>query len=103
MAVSLELLQDSNWPFGTVLERVFAMRFARGIGAKLITGNGVNTLTGLLTGVRRCGRTDRRRQRLRCKYGRGRDGQHQHRVTGHQHRVSQVESGISFGRGLGNE
>lgn len=51
VAVSLELLQDSNWPFGTVLERVFAMRFARGIGAKLISGNGLNTLTGLLTGV----------------------------------------------------
>jgi len=49
VAVTLELLQDSNFPIGTVLERVFAMRMARGIGPKLISGSGVNTLTGLLT------------------------------------------------------
>ena len=49
VAVSRELFEDSNFPIGTVLERVFAMRMARGIGPKLINGSGVNTLTGLLT------------------------------------------------------
>jgi HK97 family phage major capsid protein len=49
--VSLELLQDSNFNLGFVLERVFAMRFARGIGAKLATGSGSNTPMGLTTGA----------------------------------------------------
>jgi HK97 family phage major capsid protein len=51
VGVSLELLQDSNFPIGAVLERVFAMRHARGVGAALITGSGVNAPTGLTTAV----------------------------------------------------
>jgi HK97 family phage major capsid protein len=51
VAVSLELLQDSNFPWGAVLERVFAMRHARGVGAALMTGSGVNAPTGLITAV----------------------------------------------------
>ncbi|HXX20513.1 MAG TPA: phage major capsid protein [Candidatus Acidoferrum sp.] len=49
VAVSLELLQDSNWPIGSVLERVFAKRIARGVGQAMITGTGVNQPTGLIT------------------------------------------------------
>jgi HK97 family phage major capsid protein len=51
VAVSLELLQDSNFPWGAVLERVFAMRHARGVGQALVTGSGVAAPTGLLTAV----------------------------------------------------
>jgi len=51
VACSLELLQDSNYPIGAVLERVFAMRHARGVGQALITGSGVSAPTGLLTAV----------------------------------------------------
>lgn len=51
VAVSLELLSDSNFPWPLVLERVFAMRHARGVGQALITGSGVGGPTGLLTAV----------------------------------------------------
>ncbi|HTX14754.1 MAG TPA: phage major capsid protein [Candidatus Baltobacteraceae bacterium] len=51
VAVSLELLQDSNFPWPGILERVFAMRHARGVGAALVTGSGVGGPTGLLTAV----------------------------------------------------
>jgi HK97 family phage major capsid protein len=51
VGVSLELLQDSNFPIGAVLERVFAMRHARGVGQALINGSGVNAPTGLTTAV----------------------------------------------------
>lgn len=51
VAVSIELLEDSNFPLGKVLERVFAMRHARGVGAALISGSGVAAPTGLLTAV----------------------------------------------------
>lgn len=51
IAVSLELLQDSNFPWPSILERVFAMRHARGVGQALVTGSGVNAPTGLLTAV----------------------------------------------------
>jgi HK97 family phage major capsid protein len=49
VGVSLEMLQDSNFPIGGVLERVFAMRHARGVGAALVTGSGVGAPTGLIT------------------------------------------------------
>jgi HK97 family phage major capsid protein len=52
VAVSLELLQDSNFPLGAVLERVFAMRHARGVGAALVNGSGGGSApTGLITAV----------------------------------------------------
>jgi len=51
VAVSIELLQDSNFPIGAVLERVFAMRHARGVGQALINGTGVQAPTGLITAV----------------------------------------------------
>jgi HK97 family phage major capsid protein len=51
VAVSLELLQDSNFPIGQVLERVFAMRHARGVGKALVSGSGVGAPTGLITAV----------------------------------------------------
>jgi HK97 family phage major capsid protein len=51
VGVSLELLQDSNFPWPAILERVFAMRHARGVGAAMVTGSGVNAPTGLLTAV----------------------------------------------------
>jgi HK97 family phage major capsid protein len=51
VGVSLELLQDSNFPIGAVLERVFAMRHARGVGQALINGSGVASPTGLTTAV----------------------------------------------------
>jgi HK97 family phage major capsid protein len=51
VAVSIELLQDSEFDFGAILERVFAMRHARGVGAALISGSGVNSPTGLVTAV----------------------------------------------------
>jgi HK97 family phage major capsid protein len=51
VAVSLELLQDSNWPIGAVLEKIFAKRIARGVGKAMINGTGVNSPTGLVTGA----------------------------------------------------
>jgi HK97 family phage major capsid protein len=51
VAVSLELLEDSNFPWPTILERAFAMRYARGIGKALINGTGVAQPTGLVTAV----------------------------------------------------
>ena len=51
VGVSMELLQDSAFPWGAVLERIFAMRHARGVGQALMTGSGVNSPTGLLTAV----------------------------------------------------
>lgn len=53
VAVSLELLQDlpDEFPIGALLERAFALRHARGIGAKFATGSGVNQPTGLQTAV----------------------------------------------------
>jgi HK97 family phage major capsid protein len=49
VVISRELLQDTNYPFSDVIELIFAKRFARGVGALLVNGSGVNTLTGLLT------------------------------------------------------
>jgi HK97 family phage major capsid protein len=49
VVVSLELLEDANFPLGDVLETVFAARFARGVGSLLINGTGVGQPTGLLT------------------------------------------------------
>jgi len=57
VGVSLELLQDSNWPLGTVLERVFAFRHARGGGAALVNGSGTNAPMGLITGAVAAGAT----------------------------------------------
>lgn len=51
VGVSLELLEDSNFPIGKILERVFAMRHARGVGQALVSGSGVNAPTGLITAV----------------------------------------------------
>jgi HK97 family phage major capsid protein len=51
VAVSMELLEDSNFPWPAVIEKVFAGRHSRGIGSALITGSGMNTPTGLLTAV----------------------------------------------------
>lgn len=49
VVISRELLQDTNYPLGDVIELIFAKRFARGVGQLLVNGSGVNTLTGLLT------------------------------------------------------
>ena len=51
VAVSLELLQDSSqFPIGAILEKIFAVRHARGVGKLLITGSGsAGNPTGLLT------------------------------------------------------
>jgi HK97 family phage major capsid protein len=53
VAISLELLQDSSAsiPIASILETVFASRHARGVGQALISGSGINTCTGLVTGV----------------------------------------------------
>jgi HK97 family phage major capsid protein len=51
VAVSLELAQDSGWPIGAVLEKIFAKRIARGVGKAMILGTGLNQPTGLLTGA----------------------------------------------------
>ena len=55
VAVSLELLQDSNFPLPAVLERAFALRHARGVGAALVNGSGVSAPTGLITGLQSAG------------------------------------------------
>jgi HK97 family phage major capsid protein len=49
VAVSLELLEDSNFAIGAVLERIFASRHALGVGSALVTGSGTASPTGLLT------------------------------------------------------
>jgi len=49
VACSIELLQDSNFPLGAIIERVFAMRHARGVGQAMIKGSGVSAPTGLIT------------------------------------------------------
>ena len=51
VAVSFELLQDSNWPLGQVLQKIFAKRIARGVGKAMINGTGVSSPTGLVTGA----------------------------------------------------
>jgi HK97 family phage major capsid protein len=51
VALSLELIQDSAFPLGSVLEKIFALRHARGVGKYLITGSGVNQPTGLITAI----------------------------------------------------
>ena len=51
VAVSMELLQDSQFPIAGILEQVFAARHARGVGKALINGSGVAQPTGLITGV----------------------------------------------------
>jgi len=57
VAVSVELLQDSNFPLPNILERVFACRHARGVGAALITGSGVSAPTGIITASLAAGAT----------------------------------------------
>jgi len=47
--VSMELLQDSGVPWGTLLELTFGRRHARGVGAALINGSGSAQPTGLIT------------------------------------------------------
>ena len=49
VAISLELLQDSNYPWPMVLERVFAGQLARGVAKAITTGSGANGPTGLVT------------------------------------------------------
>jgi HK97 family phage major capsid protein len=52
VVLSRELEQDSAFPWGVLLEKVFAKRFARGIGSYLTTGTGLNGQpTGLITAV----------------------------------------------------
>jgi HK97 family phage major capsid protein len=49
VAVSLELLQDSNFNIGATLERIFAVRHALGVGTSFVTGAGAGTgPTGIL-------------------------------------------------------
>jgi HK97 family phage major capsid protein len=47
--VSRELLQDSGISISGLLNRAFSRRHAKGVGAKLITGSGVNEPKGLVT------------------------------------------------------
>jgi HK97 family phage major capsid protein len=47
--VSLELLVDTSFNVGSILERSFAIRHARGVGAYMINGTGVNQPKGLVT------------------------------------------------------
>ncbi|MFZ0978394.1 MAG: phage major capsid protein [Candidatus Acidiferrales bacterium] len=51
IAISLELIQDSGVPWPQLLEEALALRHARGIGAALVTGSGVNAPEGLITGI----------------------------------------------------
>jgi HK97 family phage major capsid protein len=51
VAVSIELFEDSNWPVGEVLQRVFSLRHARGGGQALVNGSGFNAPQGLITGA----------------------------------------------------
>jgi HK97 family phage major capsid protein len=47
--VSLELLTDTSFNVGSILERSFAVRHARGVGQYLINGTGINQPKGLIT------------------------------------------------------
>jgi HK97 family phage major capsid protein len=49
VAMSLELIQDSNFAVGTVLERIFSIRHSLGVGNSLLRGSGTASPTGLLT------------------------------------------------------
>jgi HK97 family phage major capsid protein len=49
VAVSLELLEDSNFSVGVLLERIFASRHMLGVGHALVRGSGIAGPTGLLT------------------------------------------------------
>ena len=49
VAMSLELIQDSNFAVGAVLERIFSIRHALGVGNALMRGSGTAAPTGLLT------------------------------------------------------
>ena len=50
--ISMELEQDSGVPVGSLIERVFAIRHARGVGKDLITGvGGGSAPTGILTAL----------------------------------------------------
>lgn len=52
VAISMELLQDSGFPIGEVLEKMFARRLARGVGKALINGAGGGVApTGLITAL----------------------------------------------------
>jgi HK97 family phage major capsid protein len=51
VGLSIEWLQDENYPVGSVLEAAFSLRLALGIGKALILGSGNNAPTGLLTAV----------------------------------------------------
>ena len=49
VVLSREIEMDSAFPWAPLLERVFAKRLARGIGAYLINGSGSGQPTGLIT------------------------------------------------------
>jgi HK97 family phage major capsid protein len=49
--LSLELIDDSAFPLGQVIDNIVAQRHARGVSKYLVTGNGVNQPTGLLTAI----------------------------------------------------
>jgi HK97 family phage major capsid protein len=51
LALTIELETDSAFPWGAVLEKLFSIRMARGVGQKLVNGTGVGQPTGLLTAV----------------------------------------------------
>lgn len=51
VGISLELLQDSNFPLPSLLENILAMRIARGVGSAFVTGSGVASPTGLITAL----------------------------------------------------
>jgi HK97 family phage major capsid protein len=51
IALSKEISVDSAFPWGDVLEKLFSVRMARGVGKHLINGNGVTQPTGLVTAV----------------------------------------------------
>lgn len=51
VVLSRELEQDGGYPWGQLLELVFARRLARGIGSYLINGTGSGQPTGLITAV----------------------------------------------------
>lgn len=49
VAISYELIQDSNFAVGTVLERIFSIRHALGFGNACVRGSGSASPTGVLT------------------------------------------------------
>jgi HK97 family phage major capsid protein len=49
--ISIELEMDSAFPWGQILEKVFAGRLSRAVGQKYVSGSGVNQPTGLITGI----------------------------------------------------